>query len=78
MDEENAEKMAFITPWGMYYYKNDVVRLEEYRATYMRSMATIFHDMIHKKNDVYVDDVIIKSKKATNHTEDWRKFFNRF
>lgn len=26
---------------------------------------------------MYVDDVIIKSKRATDHMEDLRKFFNR-
>ncbi|XP_070002068.1 uncharacterized mitochondrial protein AtMg00860-like [Nicotiana sylvestris] len=33
--------------------------------------------MIHKEIEVYVDDVIIKSKKATNLMDDLRKFFNR-
>ncbi|XP_070010244.1 uncharacterized protein [Nicotiana sylvestris] len=32
-------------------------------------MTTIFHDMIHKEIEVYVDDVIVKSKKATDHME---------
>ncbi|XP_070013160.1 uncharacterized protein [Nicotiana sylvestris] len=40
-------------------------------------MTTIFHDMIHKEIEVYVDDVIIKSKNTTDHMEDLRKFFNR-
>ncbi|XP_070025016.1 uncharacterized protein [Nicotiana sylvestris] len=33
--------------------------------------------MIHKEIEVYVDDVIIKSKKNTDHMEDLRKLFNR-
>ena len=32
-------------------------------ATYMRAMTTMFHDMMHREIEVYVDDVIIKSKK---------------
>ena len=32
-------------------------------VTYMRAMTTIVHDMMHKEIEVYVDDVIIKSKK---------------
>ncbi|XP_070049814.1 uncharacterized protein [Nicotiana tomentosiformis] len=47
-------------------------------ATYMRAMTTIFHDMIHKEIEVYVDDVIIKSKRSTDHIANLRKFFNRF
>jgi len=43
----------------------------------MRAMTTIFHDMIHKEIEVYVDDVIIKSKRSTDHITDLRKFFDR-
>ncbi|XP_019242529.1 PREDICTED: uncharacterized protein LOC109222656, partial [Nicotiana attenuata] len=46
-------------------------------ATYMRAMTTIFHDMIHKEIEVYVDDVIIKSRKSSDHLVDLKKFFDR-
>ncbi|XP_070032475.1 uncharacterized protein [Nicotiana tomentosiformis] len=46
-------------------------------ATYMRAMKTIFHDMIHKKIEVYVDDVIIKSRKSIDHIADLKIFFDR-
>ena len=46
-------------------------------ATYMRAMTTVFHDMIHKEIEVYVDDVIIKSKHQSDHVRDLRKFFQR-
>jgi len=70
MDEEDSEKTAFITPWGMYCYKMMSFGLNNDGATYMRAMTTIFHDMIHKEIKVYVDDVIIKSKKAKDHMAD--------
>lgn len=63
MDEEDAEKTAFITPWGTYCYRVMHFGLKNAEATYMRAMTTIFHDMIHKEIEVYVDYVIIKSKK---------------
>ena len=62
MDEEDAEKTAFITPWGTYCYRVMSFGLKNAGATYMRAMTTVFHDMIHKEIEVYVDDVIIKSK----------------
>ena len=40
-------------------------------------MTTLFHDMIHKAIEVYVDDVIIKSRESSNHLEDLRKFIAR-
>ncbi|XP_070005648.1 uncharacterized protein [Nicotiana sylvestris] len=46
-------------------------------TTYMRAMTTMLHDMINKEIEVYVDDVIIKSKKAADHIADLRKFFDR-
>ena len=30
-------------------------------ATYQRAMTALFHDMIHKEMEVYVDDMIAKS-----------------
>jgi len=30
-------------------------------------MMILFHDMMHKKIKVYVDDMIVKSKKGESH-----------
>ncbi|XP_070048966.1 uncharacterized protein [Nicotiana tomentosiformis] len=43
----------------------------------MRVMTTIFHCMMHKEIEVYVDDVIIKSKTQDDHVRDLKKFFER-
>nr|XP_016466535.1 PREDICTED: uncharacterized protein LOC107789278 [Nicotiana tabacum] len=40
-------------------------------------MTNIFHDMIHREIEVYIDDVIIKSKKQSDHVKDLKKFFQR-
>nr|QVT92263.1 reverse transcriptase [Solanum chacoense] len=77
MDEEDAEKTAFITPWGVYHYRVMPFGLKNAGSTYMRAMTTIFHDMIHKEIEVYVDDVIIKSRKSSDHLTNLRKFFDR-
>ncbi|XP_049394554.1 uncharacterized protein LOC125858800 [Solanum stenotomum] len=49
MDEEDGEKIAFITPWGVYHYRVMPFVLKNIGATYMSAMTTIFHDMIHKE-----------------------------
>ena len=77
MDGEDAEKTAFITPWGVYHYKVMTFGLKNEGATYMRAMTTIFHDMIHKEIKVYVDDVIIKSCESSDHLTHLRKVFER-
>ena len=45
--------------------------------TYMKAMKTMFHDMMHREIEVYVDDVIIKSKKQSKHVKELRRFFER-
>ena len=77
MDDEDAEKTSFITPWGTYCYRVMPFGLKNAGATYMRAMTTMFHDMMHREIKVYVDDVIIKSKKHSDHVKDLRRFFER-
>ncbi|XP_010322042.2 uncharacterized protein [Solanum lycopersicum] len=77
MDGKDVEKMAFITPWGVYHYRVMSFSLKNAGATYMRAVTTIFHDMILKEIEVYVDDVIIKSRESSDHLTHLRKFFER-
>ena len=56
MDKEDAEKIAFKIPWGVYQCRVMPFSLKNDIATYMRTMTTIFIDMIHKEIEVYVDD----------------------
>ena len=65
------EKTSFITPWGTYCYK--VMPC----ATYQRAATTLLHDLIHKEVEVYVDDMIMKSKDREGHIPALRKFFER-
>ncbi|XP_019429578.1 PREDICTED: uncharacterized protein LOC109337132 [Lupinus angustifolius] len=46
-------------------------------ATYQRAMVTLFHDMLHKEIEVYVDDIICKSKVEEEHVVNLRKLFER-
>ena len=36
-------------------------------ATYQRAMTAIFHDMMHKELEDYVDDIVVKSRKREEH-----------
>ena len=72
---KDAENIVFITRWGVYHYRVMPFGLKNVGATYMRTMTTIFHDMIHKEIDMYIDDVIIKSRESLDHLTHLRKFF---
>ena len=40
-------------------------------------MVALFHDMMHKKIEVYVDDMIAKSRMKEEHLVNLRKLFER-
>ncbi|GAU31576.1 hypothetical protein TSUD_53990 [Trifolium subterraneum] len=77
MAVEDREKTAFITPWGTFCYKVMPFGLTNAGATYQRGMTTLFHDMMHKEIEVYVDDMIVKSGTEEEHVEYLSKMFQR-
>jgi len=40
-------------------------------------MVALFHDMMHREIEVYVDDMITKSKTEEEHLVNLRKLFER-
>ena len=40
-------------------------------------MTTIFHDMMHKEIEDYVDDIVVKSKTNTGHLQVLKQVFKR-
>ena len=36
-------------------------------ATYQRATTTLFHDMMHRDVEVYVDDMIVKSRDRADN-----------
>ena len=63
MDEEDAERQYSLR-LGVYIIRVMPFGLKNVGANYMRAMKTIFHKMIHKMIEVYVDDVIVKSSES--------------
>ena len=74
---ENMEKTSFITPWGTYSYKVMPFGFKNASATYQHATTTLLHDLIHKEVEVYVDDMIVKSKDHKGHMLALRKFYER-
>ncbi|KAM2388795.1 hypothetical protein ACFXTH_038191 [Malus domestica] len=67
---EDEELTAFRTPKGIYCYKVMPFGLKNAGATYQRAMQKIFNDMLHKNVECYVDDVVVKTKKRSDHLKD--------
>ena len=70
-------KTAFITKWGMYCYKVMPFGLKNAGATYQRAAIALFHDMIHKEVEVYIDDMMVKSEMREGHFEALDMFLAR-
>ena len=51
--------------------------LKNVRATYQRMATTLLHDMMHNEVEVYVNNMIVKSKDRESHTMNLRKFSKR-
>ena len=77
MAPEDREKTAFTTMWGTYCYRVMSFGLKNAGATYQWAATIILHDMIHKEVEVYVDDMIVKSKEREDHYTALQKFFQR-
>jgi len=74
---EDMEKTTFITLWGTFCYRVMSFGLKNAGATYQWAMVALFHDMMHREIEVYVDDMIAKSKIEEEHLVDLRKLFKR-
>uniref|UniRef100_A0A2N9HPE1 Uncharacterized protein n=1 Tax=Fagus sylvatica TaxID=28930 RepID=A0A2N9HPE1_FAGSY len=75
LKKEDQEKTAFITPRGIFCYKVMPFGLKNAGATYQRMVTKMFSELLGKTVEVYIDDMVVKSIKSTDHIEDLRKVF---
>ncbi|GKV12837.1 hypothetical protein SLEP1_g23931 [Rubroshorea leprosula] len=77
--EEDISKTAFRCPGNIGTYEWVVMPfgLKNAGATYQRAMNAIFHDMIGRFMEIYIDDVVVKSMEDEEHLEHLRKAFER-
>ena len=74
---KDMTKTTFTMEWGIYCYTIMPFRLKNASATYQRIATALLHDMMHNEVEVYVDDMIVKSKDRGGHIFNLRKFFER-
>ena len=76
---EDISKTAFRVPGavGLFEYLVMTFGLKNAGATYQHAMNYIFHDLIGKLVEIYIDDVVVKSMSAGGHLEDLRKVLER-
>ena len=72
---DDQEKTAFVTPLGNYHYKMMPFGLKNARSTYQRMMNRTFEPQLDKNIEVYIDDMVVKSKVVSEHMRDLEDIF---
>ena len=72
---DDQEKIAFVTPVGNYHYKVIHFGLKNAGSTYQRMMTKMFESQLGKNVEVYIDDMVVKSKLVFEHIIDLTSIF---
>ena len=73
---EDQEKTIFVTPTGNYHYKVMSFGLKNAGSTYQRMMTRMFKPQLGKNIEIYIDNMVVKSKVVSEHLEDLGGTFN--
>ena len=76
MDEANQEKTSFVTNQGLFYYKVMMFGLKNAGAIYQRLMNKMFAHQIGRNDQVYVDDMLVKSCREDDHLDYLKETFD--
>ena len=62
--------MTFISPDANYHYTVMPFGLKNAEAIYQRMMTRMFKNKIGRMVEVYINDMVVKSKQESRHVED--------
>ena len=65
-----------MTPVGNYHYKVMSFGLKNAGSTYQRMMTRMFEPQLGKSIEIYVDEMVVKSKVVSEHLGDLDNTFN--
>jgi hypothetical protein len=70
MSRQDRKHTAFVTVDGLYCYVVMPYGLKNALPTFVRAMSKTFGDLIRDKVEVYVDDIMVKTKRGSTLVED--------
>ena len=76
MHSPNTDKTTFITPHELYCYNVIPFSLKNVKAIYQRLVTNIFRPLLGETMEVYIDDMIVKSKERFEHTKHLQEAFD--
>ena len=71
-----AEKIAFITPHGLFCFNVMSFGLKNVEATPQRLVTKMFRPLLGKTMEVYIDDMLVKSKELPDHATHLQEAFD--
>ena len=71
----DEDKTAFITLHGLFCYNMMLFGLKDVGATYQRLVTKMFKPLLGKTIEVYIYDMLVKSKEHSNHVKHLKKAF---
>nr|GEV58301.1 reverse transcriptase domain-containing protein [Tanacetum cinerariifolium] len=77
IDPQNQEKTTFTCPYGTFAYRRMPFGLCNAPGTFQRCMMSIFHDMIEKTMDVFMDDFAVFRDSFSSCLFNLDKMLNR-
>ena len=72
---DDQEKTTFVTPVGNYHYKVMSFSPKNTGSTYQRMMTRMFKLQLGKNIEIYIDDMVVKSKLKSEHINDLGNIF---
>lgn len=78
MNPEDEEKTSFITYKGLYCYQVMPFGLKNSRVTYQKLVNQKFNKQIRWSMEVYVNNLLVKSKEVAQDLIDLRESFAMF
>ena len=72
---DNQEKTTFVTPIRNYHYKVMSFDLKNAGSIYQRMMTRMFESQLGKNIEIYIDDMVVKSKMVSEHLGDLQAIF---
>ena len=67
---DDQEKTVFVTLVRNYHYKVMPFGLKNARSTYQRMITRMFELQLGKNIEIYIDDMVVKSKVVSEHLGD--------
>jgi hypothetical protein len=77
MSREDRKHTAFVTVDGLYRYVVMPYGLKNALPTFVRLMSKTFGDLIRDRVEIYVNDIMVKTKRGSTLVEDLTLVFDK-